>query len=152
MQADWSPLRARRMLITAVCGGSLGCWSACSFAPRVPVTDLGAERYEVNTVSSYEREAHDEAYQAARDFCRQRDKRVEVIEERSKFRGMDQEARAGLAMAGALLGNMVGGYGASNAGRQVRGTTASDEDYRYIVRFTCAEPKAKLKESFFDSL
>lgn len=141
------------MVLSAVLGSSL-CLGlgSCSFAPRVPVTDLGAERYEVSTASSYEREAHDEAYQAAKDFCRQRKQQVEVIDERSKYRGMDREARAGLAMAGALLGNMVGGYGASNAGRQVRGTTVKDEDYRYIVRFTCVEPKPKPKESFFESL
>ena len=140
----------QRLVISAIAlGGLFG--GACSFAPRVPVTDLRAERYEVNTTSSYEREAHDEAYLSAKDFCRQRNKRVEVIDERSKYRGMDREARAGLAVAGALLGNMVGGYGASNAGRQVRGSSAKDEDYRFIVRFTCVDAPPKSTESFLDS-
>lgn len=151
--APLEPGWARGILMSAVlCGG--GLWTgACSSAPRGEVIDLGAERFEATAVSPNEKEAHNDAYAAAIDFCAGRGKWIEVVEERSRYRGMDREARAGLAVAGALFGSMVGGYRGSAASGRVRGTTAKDEDYRYIVRFACTDrqPRPTPKESFFDS-
>jgi hypothetical protein len=146
------PKWALRAIYGAAWGGALMGW-ACSSAPRAQVIDLGSERYESTAVSSYERDAHNEAFEAAIQHCARQGKRVEVVREISRFRGMDREARAGLAMAGALLGNMVGGYRGGNASTQVRGTSAKEEDYRYILHFTCTDrgPIPTPKESFFDS-
>ncbi len=144
-------MRLRELHIVIAVGG-VGAFSGCAGAPQGRVTALDSGGYEVVAVGSSERGTQADGRELARLQCKKSGLEPEMTHEESYFRGMNREARAGMAVAGALLGNMVGTYRASAAGRTVRGTSARDEDYRFVMKFICAKPKVKKKKSFLDDI
>jgi hypothetical protein len=129
--------------------------SACASAARTRVTELSSNEWEVVALASSEITAEEDALEGARRVCAKRGPGLEplVLAEDCYYRGMNRQSRAGMAVAGALLGNMVGTYGAGQARHDVRGTTVDDEPFRFVLRFGCAPPHQKstqeiLKEIF----
>jgi hypothetical protein len=116
----------------------VGLITACATAQSsVQVKSLIGDLYEASAVSEREKEARVLTYDAAQKHCTHVAGRFVVVDEKSLYRGLDQQTRAGLTMAGALLGSMGGNSGSQNAAQNVRGTTASDEDYRTVLQFRC---------------